>query len=158
MKEPGLSAVDAAFVTQRLENRKEIYAAFGVPPSFADAQASYSIGSASDRFRLIEDTCMPLGSKIADGMEQVSQAFLGSGETIFVEFDWDSHSTMQQVRAERFETATKAVDRGMPWKVAGEYFRLKLPRFAGDGIGRIPFSLQEIEDVSGQQSPDTGKG
>ena len=144
VKEPSLNAVDSAYVTQRLENRKEVYAAFGVPPSFADPQASYSIGSASDRFRLIEDTCMPLAAKIADAMELVSARFLGTGETIFVEFDWDSHSTMQQVRAERFETATKAVDRGMPWRQAGEYFRLKLPRFSGDEVGRIPFNVTEI--------------
>jgi len=145
IKEPALNAVDSAYVTQRLENRKEVYAAFGVPPSFADPQASYSIGSASDRFRLIEDTCMPLAAKIADAMELVSARFLGTGETIFVEFDWDSHSTMQQVRAERFTTATQAVDRGMPWRQAGEYFRLKLPRFPGDEVGRVPFNLTEIE-------------
>jgi HK97 family phage portal protein len=145
VKEAGVSSVDSEFVTQRLENRKEVYIAFGVPPSYADPQASYSIGSASDRFRLIEDTCMPLASKIADGMETVSALFLGTRETVFVEFEWDSHSTMQSVRAERFETATKAVSMGMPWVQASEYFRLKLPRFPGDAVGRIPFNLTEIE-------------
>ena len=144
IKEPAINAVDAAYVSQRLENRKEIYAAFGVPPSFADAQASYSIGSASDRFRLIEDTCMPLAAKIADALEMVCGRFLGRDKTIFVAFDWDSHSTMQAVRAERFDIATKAVDRGMPWHEASEYFQLKLPRFAGDEVGRIPFNLTEI--------------
>lgn len=146
IKEPAINAVDAAYVSQRLENRKEIYAAFGVPPSFADAQASYSIGSASDRFRLIEDTCMPLAAKIADALEMVCGRFLGRDKTIFVTFDWDSHSTMQAVRAERFDIATKAVDRGMPWHEASEYFQLKLPRFAGDDVGRVPFNLQEIQD------------
>lgn len=150
VKEPGVAAVDSEFVTQRLENRKEVYMAFCVPPSFADPQASYSIGSSSDRFRLIEDSCMPLAAKIADGMEVVSAKFLGTRETIFVEFDWDSHSTMQQVRAERFETATKAVDRGMPWQTAGAYFGLKLPRFAGDAVGRVPFNLTVIETQDGK--------
>lgn len=144
VKEPAINAVDSAYVAQRLENRKEIYAAFGVPPSFADAQASYSIGSASDRFRLIEDTCMPLAAKIADAFEVVCTRFLGKKQTVFVAFDWDSHSTMQAVRAERFDIATKAVDRGMPWHEASEYFQLKLPRFPGDAVGRIPFNLTEI--------------
>lgn len=144
IREPSVNAVDSAYVTQRLENRKEIYTAFGVPPSFADPQASYSIGSASDRFRLIEDTCMPLAAKIADALEVVCTRFLGKQQTLFVEFDWDSHSTMQQVRAERFVTAAAAVDRGMPWHEASEYFRLKLPRFAGDAVGRVPFNLTEI--------------
>lgn len=144
VKEPALSSVDTAYVAQRLENRKEVYAAFGVPPSFADPQSSYSIGSASDRFRLIEDTCMPLAAKIADQMEIVSTRFLGKRQTLFVEFDWDSHSTLQQVRSERFGTAVEGVKLGMPWHEASEYFRLKLPRFAGDGVGRIPFNLTEI--------------
>jgi HK97 family phage portal protein len=157
IKEPSINAVDAAYVAQRLENRKEVYAAFGVPPSFADAQASYSIGSASDRFRLIEDTCMPLAAKIADALEIVCTRFLGKKQTLFVCFDWDSHSTMQAVRAERFETATKAVDRGMPWQAASEYFQLKMPRFKGDDVGRVPFNLQEIGD-SGSEMVDAPAG
>lgn len=142
VKEPGLSAVDTAYIAQRVENRHEIYAAFGVPMSFAEVMASYSIGSASDRFRLIEDTCQPMGAKIADGIEQVSARLMGF--PLFAEFDWDEHSTMQAVRAERVESAAKLVDRGMPWKDASEYLRLKLPRFAGDAVGRVPFNLQEI--------------
>jgi hypothetical protein len=142
VKEPGLSAVDTAYIAQRVENRHEIYAAFGVPMSFAEVMSSYSIGSASDRFRLIEDTCQPMGAKIADGIEQVSAAILGF--PVFAEFDWDEHSTMQAVRAERVESAAKLVDRGMPWKDASEYLRLKLPRFKGDQVGRVPFNLQEI--------------
>ena len=145
VKEPGLQAVDAAYVSQRLENRHEIFLAFGVPPSFADVVASYSVGSASDRFKLIEETCMPLAAKIADAMEAVTARFMGGNQTIFVEFDFDDHSTMQQVRRERFESATKGVDRGMPWQVAGQYFRLDLPLFAGDDVGRIPFNLTPIE-------------
>ena len=107
--------------------------------------ASYSVGSASDRFKLIEETCMPLAAKIADAMEAVTSRFMGGNQTIFCEFDFDDHSTMQQVRRERFESATKGVDRGMPWRVAGEYFRLDLPRFTGDEVGRIPFNLTPIE-------------
>ena len=142
VKEPGLSAVDTAYISQRVENRHEIYAAFGVPMSFAEVMSSYSIGSASDRFRLIEDTCQPTGAKIADGVEQVSA--LLTGYPLFAEFDWDEHSTMQAVRAERVESAVKLVDRGMPWQLASEYLRLKLPRFKGDEVGRVPFNLTEI--------------
>lgn len=142
VQEPGLQAVDAAFVTQRLENRHEIYAAFGVPMSFAEVMASYSIGSASDRFRLIEDTCMPTGAKICGGVEIVSALF--TGKALFAAFDWDEHSTMQEVRRERLESGVKLVDRGMPWKLASDYLRLRLPRFPGDDVGRIPFNLEEI--------------
>jgi HK97 family phage portal protein len=157
VKEPGLSAVDTAYIAQRVENRHEIYAAFGVPMSFAEVMSSYSIGSASDRFRLIEDTCQPMGSKIADGIEQVCNEMLGF--PVFAEWDWDEHSTMQAVRAERVESAAKLVDRGMPWKDASEYLRLKLPRFKGDDVGRVPFNLTEIggEEDSRDQKPETSE-
>lgn len=157
VKEPGLSAVDTAYIAQRVENRHEIFAAFGVPMSFAEVMSSYSIGSASDRFRLIEDTCQPMGSKIADGIEQVSAAIMGF--PLFAEFDWDEHSTMQAVRAERVDSAVKLVDRGMPWKDASEYLRLKLPRFKGDEVGRVPFNLQEIggDEDPRDQKPETSE-
>lgn len=144
VKEPTLQSVDASYVAQRLENKHEIFLAFGVPPSFADVTASYSIGSASDRAKLIEETCMPTGALIGGLIEEITSLFLGDGRTIFVEFDFNSHSVMQQVRAERFKSATDGVDRGIPWKIAGEYFRLKLPRFPGDDVGRVPFNLTEI--------------
>ena len=155
VKEPGLSAVDTAYIAQRVENRHEIYAAFGVPMSFAEVMSSYSIGSASDRFRLIEDTCQPMGAKIADGIEQVSARLMGY--PLFAEFDWDEHSTMQAVRGERLEGAVKLVDRGMPWQLASDYLRLKLPRFKGDDVGRVPFNLQEIggeTEEARDQKPD----
>lgn len=154
VKEPALASVDASYAAQRLENRKEVYMAFGVPPSFADPQSSYSIGAASDMFRLLDSECIPLGKKITDGIETVSARFLGKGQTVFADLDWGNHSTMQQVAAERFETATKAVDRGMPWKNAGEYFGLRLPRFPGDDVGRVPFNLTEIggEEDRGQRT------
>jgi hypothetical protein len=143
VKEPGLSSVDTAYIAQRIENRHEILLAFGVPMSFGEVMASYSVGSASDRFRLIEDTCQPMGAKLCDGIEQVVKEFTG-GMELFAEFDWDEHSTMQAVRRERIDSAVKVVQLGMPWKDASDYLKLKLPRFKGDDVGRVPFNLQEI--------------
>lgn len=153
VSEPSVQAVDAAFVTQRLENRHEIFLAFGVPPSFAEVTASYSVGSASDRFRLIEDTCKPLAEQIADAIEDVMNGRVAGNEIlrppvmdapVFAALDMDEHSTMQAVRAERTEGAVKMVAAGVPWEVANQHFGLGLPRFAGDDVGRVPFNLQEI--------------
>lgn len=155
--DPSVQAVDSAFVAQRLENRHEIFLAFGVPPSFAEVTVSYSVGSASDRFRLIEDTCMPLAAMIADGIEDVmngrreGQSQLRPAvlrQPVFADFDFDEHSTMQAVRAERTESATKLVDRGVPWTVASDHLKLGLPRFQGDEVGRVPFNLQEINGTT----------
>ncbi len=157
VKTPTIQAVDAAFVAQRLENRHEIYAAFGVPMSFAEVMSSYSVGSASDRFRLIEDTCKPLGEKFCDAVETVTAALLGGvigvEAPVYAALDWDEHSTMQEVRRERFDAAAKAVDRGMPWKEASDYFALRMPRFPGDDVGRVPFNLVEIGTDRGDTNP-----
>jgi SPP1 gp7 family putative phage head morphogenesis protein len=149
VESPSVQAVDAAFLGQRLENRHEVFIAFGVPPSFADVTASFSIGSASDRFKLIEETCMPLGELISDAMEVVSHKHQDSKRTLFVAFHWDTHSTMQQVRAERFESATKGVDRGMPWQTASDYFGLGLPSFPGWNVGRVPFNMTVVQPSAG---------
>lgn len=160
VSEPSVQAVDAAFVTQRLENRHEIFISFGVPPSFAEPMASYSVGSASDRFRLIEDTCQPLGAMIADGIEEVINGRRDGAEVlrppifdqpVYACFDFDEHSTMQAVRGERTESAVKLVEKGVPWRVASDHLKLGLPRFEGDDVGRVPFNLQEIG--TGEEAP-----
>lgn len=155
--DPSVQAVDAAFMAQRMANKHEVFLAFGVPPSFSEVTASYSIGSASDRYRLIEETCKPLAEMIAGGVEAVMNG-VRSPEggwlrmpvveaEVFAGFNFDEHSTMVEVRTERVKSGAELVDRGVPWKVAGEYLGLKLPRFEGDEIGRVPFNLQEVNSA-----------
>lgn len=142
IEDPKIRSVDVAFVTQRQEARKEIAAAFGVPPSFFDPQASYSIGSASDRYILIEETCKPLGTKLCGGW-----AFIGSrllGRRIEAELDWDDHSVMQQVRRERLDGAIKLWNVGMPMREVSDYLGLDLPEYAGWDVGYLPFSVAPV--------------
>jgi len=115
--------------------------------------ASYSVGSASDRFRLIEDTCKPLADQIADAIEEVMNGRREGNEIlrppvmespVFACLDMDEHSTMQAVRGERTEGAVAMVDKGVPWSVANQHFKLGLPRFEGDEVGRIPANMVEI--------------
>lgn len=140
---PNIQSPDASAVTQRLQNRHEVYIAFGVPPSFAEVTASYSIGSASDRYRLIEESCMPIAKKISEAIEVVSQRL--TGRVVSAKFDWDEHSTMQQVRSERMETGRKMHERGVPWNVVSDHLNLNLKPFAGWDKAWLPFNLQEVD-------------
>jgi hypothetical protein len=81
VEDPKLRAVDAAFNDQRRENRKEIAAAFGVPASFFDPQASYSVGAASDRYVLIEETCMPMGEDLCGCWSEIASRQTGQRVT-----------------------------------------------------------------------------
>lgn len=139
IQDPKVRAPDAQFVAQRLQNRHEIYIAFGVPPSMADVVASYSVGSASDWYRLLTGTCMPTACKIADAISQVATRMHGSPVEAYFEFD--DHPVMQQVRRERIDAWTKLVDRGMPGEMAGETLDLDLPDYPAGKVGLIPFSL-----------------
>src|SRR5207244_7270054 len=77
VEDPKVSSPDADFVSARLQNRHEIFIAFGVPPSMADLVASYSIGQASDRYLLLTETCMPLANgKISGAIEVVSRLLM----------------------------------------------------------------------------------
>ncbi len=152
---PNIQSPDASAVTQRLQNRHEVYIAFGVPPSFAEVTASYSIGSASDRYKLIEETCMPLAAKIAEAVETISSRLLG--RTVSAKFNFDDHSTMQQVRGERIEAGRKMHERGMPWNMVSDYLNLGLKPFPGWDKAWLPFNLQEVAADAKDQKPEASK-
>jgi phage portal protein BeeE len=139
IEDPKVRSMDASFVSQRLENRKEIAAAFGVPASFFDPQASYSVGAASDRYILIEETCKPLSRKTNGGLTRVAK--LQTGRDVCVESDWDDHSVMQAVRQERVDTGIKLWNTGMPMEKVSDYLRLDLPEYDGWEVGYLPFSV-----------------
>jgi SPP1 gp7 family putative phage head morphogenesis protein len=150
VRDPAVQSTDSDFVAQRIGNRHEIFIAFGVPPSMGDLVASYSVGSASDWFRLIHGTCMPVGNKITEAIEQVTmclragraltQEELVSGkyESVLCNLDWDEHPVMQQVRGERLDSAKGLLDNGMPMSVASEYLGLKVPEYSGWDVGYLP--------------------
>jgi SPP1 gp7 family putative phage head morphogenesis protein len=140
VKSPAITAPDAAFVANRVQNRHEIYAAFGIPMSMADVQASYSIGSASDYFRMIFDTCLPLGTSIEGAIDKVNALLTGRDE-LESYFDWDEHPVMQAVRNERTDSAVKFFGMGVPVEQLNDYFDLGLKPFPGWDVSYLPFSL-----------------
>ena len=95
---------DATFQAQRVMDKEQIAIAFGIPPSMFSVQASYSIGSASDYFRLIETSCMPIGKKLCGLISLLSSRMMDQPLNAY--WDWDEHSTVQQVRNERISSAT----------------------------------------------------
>lgn len=156
VKSPTAQAVDAAFAAQRLANREEIFVAFGVPPSFGQVTASYSVGSASDRYRLIEETCTPQATML-DGLwsEAVSRLL---GRPITVTRDWDEHSTMQQVRQERMAAAKELFDRGWSWSDIDDYLRLKAPDWKGKDRRFLPMNLVPLDEPVPDASAAGQKG
>jgi SPP1 gp7 family putative phage head morphogenesis protein len=144
VENPAIQAADANLVATRRLLREEVAIAFGIPPSMFEQKASYSEGAASDRFILIEETCMPLSVKIAGGVERLlnqTPGFLGSSSRIFAWFSWDDHSVMQTVRRNRIDSLGKLFGVGMPVAKASDYLDLALPRFSGDNISYLPFSI-----------------
>ena len=137
--DPKVLSVDAAFIAGMLEDRHEIFMAFGVPPSLADVKASYSIGQASDWFALIFNTCIPVGNKFCATVEKLVKAF--TGEEVEVGLDWDEHYVMQQVRSERMKDADSLFSMGMPVKEISDHLRLNLPRYENDDVGYVPINI-----------------
>lgn len=146
IQDPKVRAPDAQFVAQRLENRHEIYIAFGVPPSMADVMASYSVGSASDWYRLINGTCIPTAAKIADAISQIASRMHGSEVEAYFEFD--EHPVMQSVRRERIDSWVKLVEKGMPGELASETLDLDLPEYPAGKVGLLPMGLYPFDEQS----------
>jgi SPP1 gp7 family putative phage head morphogenesis protein len=142
VEDPKAQTVDTAFIASRQEDITRIFLGLGVPPSMATVTASYSIGSASDWYRLIIDTCMPAGKKLSEGIERVLK--LQAGQTLFAWFDWRAHPVMQQVRKESIDSGAKLWERGMPWDDVSEWLGLDLPSFPGSDTGFLPFSVTPV--------------
>jgi SPP1 gp7 family putative phage head morphogenesis protein len=157
VEDPKIQTVDQAFLNQRIENRHEIFAAFGVPMSMADIMASYSVGSASDRYRLKEDTCMPVATDLLEQIERVEA--LRTGTTgLQPRQDWSRDSTFREVREGRLKIATQMHSRAIPWDVINDNLDLGLPAFPGSDLALAPMSLQPLgshQDDAGPQDGDT---
>jgi phage portal protein BeeE len=152
-----LASVDESFIGQRLENRHEIFIGLGVPPSMADIKASYSIGSASDMFQLLINTCIPTGAKFCGALEKL--IFRLTGDRVEVGLNWDEHPSMQQVRQERLDSMTKLAAQGMPMEKINEYLLLGLPEYPEWQQGYIAISLTPVSaaaNEAAQEVPEPG--
>jgi len=139
VQDPRVRVPDQAFINIRSQNRHEVFMAMGVPPSMADVRASYSIGSASDWFMLITETCIPTGQRICQAISRALRR--QTGLTLTASFDWDEHPVMQAVRRERVDTAQKYFQMGAPMSVLNEYLSLGLPPFPGWEKGYVPSKM-----------------
>jgi hypothetical protein len=144
--DPKVLSVDAAFVAGMLEDRHEIFVAFGVPPGLADVKASYSIGQASDWFALIHNTCIPEGGKFCAAIEVLIKRL--TGETVEVGLDWDEHYVMQQVRSERMKDGDSLFAKGVPMTVIDEYLNLGLPDYDAKDQGFVPINITPVTKES----------
>ncbi len=142
-----VQSADASLVATRHLLREEIAIAFGIPPSRFLTKQNYSIGSASDRFALIEETCMPLATKLAGAVERISNrvpAWKPGKESLRAAFDWSEHSTLQAARRERFAALDKLWAKGVPLNVCSQVLDLGLPRVPGDETGYLPATVVPI--------------
>lgn len=142
IEDPKVRSVDAAFLRGRNFCRDEIAVAFGVPASMLQVMQSYSIGSASDRFRLIDETCVPMGMRLAEAIAEVER--LRTGRVLAPEFDWSEHSVMAQVRNEKLKAAADVWKTGVPWDVLNDAMDLGLDGFAGSDRAWLPMGLEAV--------------
>jgi Phage portal protein len=143
IEDPKIRVPDGDFNATRLQNRHEIFIAMGVPASMADVKASYSIGSASDWFLLISETCIPTGVKICAAIDEVVRQQRGPG--ISAALDWDEHPVIQAVRRERADTAQKYFQMGVPMQMLNEYLNLGMAAYPGWERGYLPFNVAPVE-------------
>lgn len=139
---PEQQAASADLVATKTQSQEEVFVAFGVPPSMAQAKSNFSMGKDSDRYQLITGTCQPLGAGIAGALAIVASRMAPAPLT--AELDWDDHPVMIEVRNSRLETGLKLWTAGMPLKDANDYLGLGMQPFRGWEIGYLPFSVQPV--------------
>lgn len=151
VEDPKIKTVDAAFNEGRSSSRHEIFVAFGVPPSFSDLAVSNSIGSASDRYAFIENTCIPHSVRLCEAIALIEM--MRSGRALIVEQEWSKHPTMAQMRNERAKAAAEQWKCGVPWSVLNQTHDLQMPEFAGWSDGWLPMSLERVTDEGAETQP-----
>ncbi len=156
IEDPKVRVVDAAFNESMMQDAHRIFIAFGVPPSMADVVPSYSVGSASDYYRLIRDTCTPTGKIFTEAVESATQR--QGREGVFAWFDWSNHPVMKEVRREAITAATPLWDRGISWEVINETLDLGLPEFDGWDERYLPFSVSPAGMARDIYSPEATTG
>lgn len=151
VEDPKIKTVDAAFNEGRSSSRHEIFVAFGVPPSFSDLAVSNSIGSASDRYAFIENTCIPHSVRLCEAIALIER--MRSGRALVVEQEWSKHPTMAQMRNERAKAAADQWKCGVPWSVLNQTHDLQMPEFAGWDSSWLPMSLERVTDEGAEPEP-----
>lgn len=145
VEDPKARAMDAAFTTQRIQNRHEIFAAMGIPMGMAEVTTNYSLGADSDMRRLVFATCAPLAAKLARAFSHIET--LRSGAPRLAVFDWRQHPVSEAVLIQKFTSIAPLADRGVPMHNINQLLGLGLDRFPGDDVGFIPFGVQPIADA-----------
>lgn len=143
VERPKQDAASADLNATKTLSHEEIFIAFGVPPSMAQAKAAFSMGKDSDRYQLITGTCQPLARAICGALAQPASRMAGVALT--AELDWDDHPVLVEVRNGRVETALRLWSAGMPMKSANEFLGLGMGEFPGWERGYLPFSVQPVD-------------
>lgn len=156
IEDPKVRAVDGAFNESMMQDAHRIFVAFGVPPSLADVVPSYSVGSASDYYRLIRDTCIPTGVILSEAVEMAVRR--QGRKKLFAWLDWSNHPVMKEVRRESIASATPLWDRGVSWETINATFDLGLPEFEGWDERYLPFSVSPAGSVQDIGSTEAGQG
>lgn len=139
---PPERAISGEIVNGKGAMAQEVFTAYGVPASMAEAKQNYSMGKDSDRYQLITATCMPLGADICGILEQLGTRM--AGVVLTAELDWDDHPVMVEVRHGRVETGLRLWGVGMPMQKVNDYLDLGMPEFAGWDVGYLPFSVMPV--------------
>ncbi|HEY3915392.1 MAG TPA: phage portal protein, partial [Verrucomicrobiae bacterium] len=155
VQDPKISSVDAPFISQRIENRHEIAAAFGIPMSMFDIKAAYSMGADSDIFWLINFTCIPTGAKICGALSTLAQRLFGLDLEILL--DWEQHPVLQAARRSRLKDADGLWAKGMPMRSISDYLDLGIPDYEGDDVGYLPINVSPAtgEEAEAANAPIT---
>lgn len=171
-----ISAVSSQFSAQLAMSRDEIFVVYGVPASMATASASYSVGAASDWYRLITGTCASESATIADAVARVSDYVLGyrnlaseiggregggrgEAKRCEAEFDFSDHPVMAEVRTSRVEQLDKLFRIGVPIETGNEFLDLGLPEYPGWDERWLPVSFapaEAKEEEVGDQKSEVG--
>jgi len=152
-----LSPKEMDYILSRVQNKRDIAAAFGISPIFlGDLEQSSYNNMAEAKRSLYEEVVIPLLDDIRSTLNMRLAPLYGDG--IFITYDLSNVSAMREDFGKRIEQAKNLWGMGIPFEQINTKLELGFEEFDGWGTGYLPFSLQPTGFVPLNAEPQVVEG
>ncbi len=145
-----LTPVEMDYIQSRLQNKRDIAAAFGIDPwLLGDREHSTYNNVIEARRALYEDSVIPLLDDIRSTLNlRIAPLY---DDDIYITYDLSNVSAMREDYGKKVEHASKLWAMGIPFEQINSKLELGFDEFDGWDRGYLPFSVAPISSLSNEK-------
>jgi SPP1 gp7 family putative phage head morphogenesis protein len=137
-----LTPVERDFIQSRIQNKRDIAAAFGISPIFlGDLEQSSYDNMVQARKALYEDCVIPLLDDIKATLNLKLAPMYGD---VTISYDLSNIAALREDFGKKVDQASKLWDMGIPFDQINSKLEMGFEEFEGWDIGYLPFSVAPV--------------